>query len=48
MEGSDCAKDEESVANVDQQKSPPEDPVPSIKPSESVRVVPTDSPASPT
>ncbi|VDO55813.1 unnamed protein product [Brugia timori] len=37
----------ESVTNADQRRSPPEDPLPSTKPTESVRSVATDSPASP-
>lgn len=45
--GIDCFKGVESVATTDQQKSPPEDPIPSMK-SESVQAVSTDSPASPT
>ncbi|VDN85741.1 unnamed protein product [Brugia pahangi] len=37
----------ESVTNADQRRSPPEDPLPSTKPTDSVRSVATDSPASP-
>ncbi|VDM92627.1 unnamed protein product [Litomosoides sigmodontis] len=42
-----CLTGVESVASTDQQKSPPEDPIPSMKP-ESVQAGSTDSPASPT